>query len=58
MSGNTYLNIALVVAGIGLTLRILGPLASRWHKRLESDLQRMKQGGHSRHEMLKQSDSA
>ncbi len=47
MSGNTYLNIALTLAGIALVLKIIGPLASRWHKKLESDLQRMKQGGHS-----------
>lgn len=46
ISGNTYLSIALSVAGIALVLRIIGPLANRWHKRLESDLQRMKQGGH------------
>lgn len=47
MSGNTYLNIALAVAGIGIVLKIIGPLANRWHKKLESDLQRMKQKGHS-----------
>lgn len=46
MSGDTYLNIALVVAGIALVLRVIGPLASQWHKKLERDLQRMKQGGH------------
>lgn len=47
MSGNTYLSIALAVAGIALVLKVIGPLASRWHKKLEADLQRMKQGGQS-----------
>lgn len=47
MNGNTYLNIALAVVGIALVLRVIGPLASQWHKKLERDLQRMKQGGHS-----------
>ena len=47
MSGNTYLSIALAVAAIALALKVIGPLASRWHKKLENDLQRMKQGGHS-----------
>lgn len=45
MSGDTYLNIALTVAATALVLRVMGPLASRWHKKLERDLQRMKQGG-------------
>jgi hypothetical protein len=45
MSGVTYLNIALVVAGIALVLKVVGPLATQWHKKLEQDLQRMKQGG-------------
>lgn len=47
MDGYTYLNIALACAGIGLVFKIIEPLANRWHKKLESDLQRMKQGGHS-----------
>jgi hypothetical protein len=47
MSGYTYLNIALAVAGIAIVLKVIGPLASHWHKKLERDLQRMKQGGHS-----------
>lgn len=44
MIGNTYLSIALTVAGTALALRIIGPLAHRWHKKLERDLERMKQG--------------
>jgi len=47
MSANTYLNIALAVAAIAVALKVIGPLASRWHKKLERDLQRMKQGGNS-----------
>ncbi len=46
MSGNTYLTIALVAAAIGLVVAFIGPLANRWHKKLEEDLQRMKKGDH------------
>lgn len=46
MRGDTYLNIALVVAGIAIVLRVIGPLARQWHKKLERDLKRMKQGGY------------
>lgn len=49
MDGITYLKIALAFAGIGLLLKVAGPIASRWHKKLERDLQRMKRNarGHS-----------
>lgn len=50
MDGVTDLNIALTLAGIAMVLKVVGPLARRWHKKLERDLQRMKQGGTVRHE--------
>jgi hypothetical protein len=43
MNGHIYLRIALGFAAIGLVLWVIGPIADRWHKRLEMDLQRMKQ---------------
>jgi hypothetical protein len=42
MNGHTYLDAALITAGVALALWIIGPLARRWHQRLERDLQRMK----------------
>ena len=46
MTGKIYLTIALVTAAIGLVVAFIGPLANRWHKKLEEDLQRLKKGDH------------
>ena len=47
MNGHTYLTLSLISAGLGLFVAFIGPLASRWHQKLERDLQRMKKGDSS-----------
>ncbi len=42
MTGETYLNLALASAALGLALKVIGVLATRWHKKLSRDLARMK----------------
>ena len=47
MNGHTYLTLSLISAGRVLFVAFIGPLASRWHQKLERDLQRMKKGDSS-----------
>ena len=42
MNGHTYLTLSLISAGLVLFVAFIGPLASRWHQKLERDLQRMR----------------
>ena len=42
MNGHTYLTLSLISARLVLFVAFIGPLASRWHQKLERDLQRMK----------------
>ena len=42
MNGNTYLTAALITAGVGVFLWVIGPIAQHWHEKLERDLVQLK----------------